>query len=270
MSNKPDRRHEQSGSAQTASSPEVVSAASTYIVFAALSGLFVSLWFSPNDSIITILIATFLGLMFAVRFWTVGLLFLTVQVGLFLAEPHALWRVNYSPGSSLLAMAVLTLLISSCRYLGLTSSPLPYRMTNRESIIAAMQHVRRSSRESFARFGVLPRDELVISSAEMIMMLVRIVVPVTVVSVLLTLIPLNLRAPEYAGLMPTVLHIIMLGAVLLVSCVLANGLMNVLAWRYLSETESRVFLRTELSKWIHREVSAVSRHRIKRRASRRN
>ncbi|NQV23359.1 MAG: hypothetical protein HQ518_03235 [Rhodopirellula sp.] len=254
--------------------PETVADAFTattvYMIFAALSGLFVSLWFSPNDSVITVLIAVFFALMFGVRFWSVALIFLMVQAGLFLAEPGSVGAYADSPGSSLLAGSVLALLISGSRYLTLTSSPSSYPLSNRSSIKVALQHARRAPRKSFRRFGVLPRDAVTVGSFELFTMLARIVISVAAVSMLLAIVPLDPAAPENARLIPTAVRTITLGIILLLICVLGNALMNVLAWRKPSPSEASFFLRSELSKWIHREVSAVSRRRIQLRASRRN
>jgi hypothetical protein len=255
---------------ESATPPDALTAASAYGILAALSGLFVSLWFSPNDSAITLLIAVFFLVMFGVRFWSVGLILLTVQAGLFLAEPLSLSAYSVSPGSSLLAIGVLALIISSCRYLTLTSSPTPYRLTNRSSAKVALHHARRrKSRKTFAAFGVLPRDESTVRSAEPFTMLGRMVLPVAAVSMMLTLIPLDPAAPNDARLYPPVVRTISLGIILLLICVVSNSLMNVLVWRKLSPAEARIFLRSEMSKWIHREVSRVSRRRIHFRSSRR-
>ena len=235
-----------------------------------MSGLFVTLWFSPNDSVITLLIAVFFLVMFGVRFWSVGLILLTVQAGLSLAEPHSMSAYSDSPGSSLLAIGVLTLMISSCRYLTLTSSPTPYRLTNRSSVKVALHHAfRRKSRKTFAVFGVLPRDGSTVGSAEFFTMLGRMILPVAVVSLMLTLVPLDPNTPNDARLYPPVVRTISLGIILLIICVMANSLMNVLVWRKLSPAEASIFLRSEMSKWIHREVSRVSRRRIRFRSSRR-
>jgi hypothetical protein len=251
--------------------PDALTAEFAYGIFAALSGLFVSLWFSPNDSAITLLIAVFFLAMFGVRFWSVGLILLTVQAGLFLAEPWSNGAYSYSPGSSLLAIGVLALMISSCRYLTLTSSPTPFRLTNRLSVKVAMHHARRrKSRKTFAAFGVLPRDGSTVGSVELFTMLGRIVLPVAAVSMLLTLVPLDPDTRNYAQLIPPAVRTITLGIILLLICVMANSLMNVLVWRKLSPAEANIFLRSEISKWIHREVSRVSRRRIRFRASRRH
>ncbi len=105
--------------------------------------LLVSMCFSPNDSIITILIAVFLMMTLGFRFWWVALLLLMVQVGLFLAEPGSVSGYSNSPGSSLVSIGVLVLLISCSRYLTLTSSPAPFRLSNRLSARVAYLHATR-------------------------------------------------------------------------------------------------------------------------------
>lgn len=250
--------------------PDVLNPAIVYAVMAGLSGLFVSMWLSPNDSLSRTLIVAFFGVMIGFRFWAVALIFLMVQVGLFVVEPWSLGAFVYSRGSYLVAIGVLALLISSCRYLTLTSSPSPYRLSNRSSFKVAMQHIRRMPRGDFARFGVLSRSASTVSSMEVVTMLLRIVMSVVAVSILLWAVPLQADSPEYARLHPSPVRAITLGVILLLVFVLANGLMNVLSWRRLSASEAKVFLRSEVSKWIHREVSAVSRRRIRFRASRRH
>lgn len=249
---------------------DVLTSSAVYAIIAGLSGLLVSQWFSPNDSVITVLLIVFFAVMLAVRFWVIALMLLLIQAGLFLVEPGSLNAFGNSEGSAFLTIAVLTLLISASRYLTLTSSPLPYRLSNRASIKVAVQHARRTPRRDFAAFGVLPRQSSTIDSTEVVTLLVRIVVPVAVVSVLLAAVPLDPAAPEYARLIPPAVRTITIGVILLLICVLTNSLLSALAWRRLSPAESRMFLRSELSQWIHREVSAVARGRIKSRASRRN
>ena len=162
-------------------------------------------------------------------------------------------------------------MISSCRYLTLTSSPTPYRLTNRSSVKVATHHARRrKSRKTFAAFGVLPRDGSTVGSAELFTMLGRMVLPVAAVSMLLTLVPLDPDTPSDARLIPPAVRTISLGIVLLLICVMSNSLMNVLVWRKLSSAEAKIFLRSELSKWIHREVSRVVRRRVRFRSSRRH
>ena len=241
-----------------------------YAIVAGVSGLFVSMWLSPGDSVSRSLIFVFFCVMIGFRFWAVGLIFLMVQVGLFVVEPGSIGAFVDSRVSFLVSIGVLALLISSCRYLTLTSSPSPYRLSNRSSFKVAMQHIRRMPRGDFARFGVLSRDPSTVSSMEVVTMLLRIVMSVVVVSILLSAVPLRPDAPEYARLIPPAVRAVTLGVILLMIYALANGLMNVLSWRRLSSSEAKVFLLSELSKWIHREVSAVSRRRIKFRASRRH
>ena len=252
------------------SSNDALAASTAYVIFAGLSALFVSLWFSPNDSIITIMIAVFLMTTLGFRFWFVALIFLMVQVGLFLVEPSSVSGYSYSPGSSLAAIGVLALLISCCRYLTLTSSPAPYRLSNRSSVKVAYFHATREPRNAFAPFGVLCRNESTVGSAELFTMLARTVIPVMAISVMLNLVPLDPNAPELARLIPPAVRTITLGIILLAICVLANSLLSILAWRKLSPSEARIFARSELSKWIHREVSRVSRRRIRFRNSRRH
>ena len=247
-----------------------IGGATAYMIIAGLSGLFVAAWFSPNDTVSKSLMIVFFGLMVGFRFWAVALIFLMVQVGLFLVEPGSLGAFSDSQGSSLLALGVLGLVISSCRYLTLTSSPLPYRLSNRESTRVALFHVRRRPRRSFIPYGILPRAESTANTAELLTMLARMVISTVAVSILLVLVPLDPMTPEVVRLHPSAVRTITLGIVLLLLWVLANGLMNVLAWRRLSSVEARLFLRSELSKWVHREVSSVARRRIRFRTSRRN
>jgi hypothetical protein len=270
MSNAYQRDSPRSSSPGADKASDTVSATTTYLIFVVLSGLFVSVWFSPNDTVTKSLIVAFFGMMAGFRFWTVALIFLMVQVGLFLVEPGSLGAYADSPGSSILAMGVLALVISCCRYLTLTASPVPYRLSNRESARVAMLHVRRRPRSSFVPYGILPRAESTVGKTELLTTLARIVVSVVAVSVLLVLVPLDPAAPENARLIPPAVRIITLIVVLLLIWVVTNGLLNVLVWRRLSTVEARLFLRSELSKWIHREVSSVSRRRIRFRASRRS
>lgn len=251
-------------------SPDTLAAAIAYIILAVLSSAFVSLWFSPNDSIIVIMIAVFLIMTLAFRFWSVALIFLMVQAGLFLVEPGSVSGYSQSPGSSLAAIGVLALLISCCRYLTLTSSPAPFRLTNRSSVQVAYQHATREPRKSFAKFGVLSRDDSTVGSAELFTMLGRMIIPVMAISAMLNFVPLDPNAPEHARLIPPAVRLITLGIILLAICVLANSLLSVVVWRKLSPAEARIFTRSELSKWIHREVARVSRRQIRYRKNRRH
>lgn len=265
-----DRRPGLNSRNKPAPSNDALAASTVYIIFAGLSALFVSLWFSPNDSIITIMIAVFLMMTLGFRFWSVALIFLTVQIGLFRVEPISFSGYSNSPGSSLLAAGVLAMLISCCRYLTLTSSPAPYRLSNRSSIQVAYFHATREPRKAFARFGVLSRNESTVGSAELFKTLARTVIPAMAISVMLTLVPLDPDMPNIARLIPPAVRTITLGIMLLAICVLANSLLSILVWRRLSPSEARIFSRSELSKWIHREVSRVSRRRIRFRNSRRH
>lgn len=249
---------------------ETISGATVYAILTVVSGLFVSVWLFPDDTVTRSLLLAFVGVMFAFRFWTISLIFFMVQVGLFLVEPGSLGAYADSPGSSILAMGVLALVMSSTRYLTLTASPVSYRLTNRESARVAMLHVRRQPRNAFLPFGVLPRAESTVARAELLTVFLRVLVAVVSVSLLLDLVPLDPDAPVYARLIPPAVRTITLIVILLLIWMVINGLMNVLVWRRLSTVEARVFLRSELSKWLHREVSSVSRRRLRLRASRRN
>lgn len=251
-------------------SSDSVSGAVAYAILTVVSGLFVSIWMSPNETLIKGLLFVCVAAIFVGRLWTMSLILFLIQVGLFLAEPGSLGAYAESPGSSLLAMAVLALLISSSRYLALTSLPVSYRLNTRESARMALMHLRREPRDGFASFGVLPRAESTVGSAELLTTLLRIAVAVIAVSMLLELVPLEPDSPAHARLIPPAVRTISLVVILLLVWMLINGLMNVLVWRRLSPVEARVFLRSELSKWIHREVSSVSRRRIRFRATRRN
>ena len=270
MQDTPDRRPGHNVLLNTQKQPDTIAAATVYIIFAGFSALFVSMWFSPNDSIITILIAVFLMMTLGFRFWSVALILLMVQAGLFLAEPGSVGVYSNSPGSSLASIRVLALVISCCRYLTLTSSPAPFRLSNRSSVRVAYLHATREPRKEFAPFGVLSRRDSTVGSGELFTMLARTVIPVVAISGILQLVPLDPDTPEIARLIPPAVRTITLGIILLVICVLANSFLNIFAWRRHSPSEARVFLRSELSKWIHREVSRVSLRRIRFRSSRRN
>lgn len=266
----PDRRPGDHILQDAQKQPDTISAATVYIIFAGLSALFVSMWFSPDHSIITILIAVFLMMTLGFRFWSVALILLMVQAGLFLAEPGSVGGYYNSPGSSLVAIGVLALLISCSRYLTLTSSPAPFRLSNRSSVRVAWQHATREPRKEFAKFGVLSRDDSTVSPGELFTMLARTVIPVVAISAMLQLVPLDPDTPEIARLIPPAVRTITLGIILLAICVLANSFLSIFVWRRQSPSEARVFIRSELSKWIHREVSRVSLRRIRFRSSRRN
>ena len=154
-----DHRPGFDSSKNDAPSNDALAASTAYLILAGLSAFLVSLWFSPDDSIITILIAVFFVMTLGIRFWSVAFIFLMVQVGLFLAEPGSVGGYSSSPGSSLVSIGVLALLISCCRYFTLTSSPAPYQLSNRSSVQVAFFHATREPRQAFAPFGVLSRDE---------------------------------------------------------------------------------------------------------------
>lgn len=270
MQDIPDHRLGDNVLQNTQKQTDTVAAATVYIIFAGLSALFVSIWFSPDHSIITILIAVFLMMTLGFRFWSVALILLMVQAGLFLAEPGSVGGYYNSPGSSLVAIGVLALLISCSRYLTLTSSPAPFRLSNRSSVRVAWQHATREPRKEFAKFGVLSRDDSTVGSGELFTMLARTVIPVVAISGVLQFVPLDPDTPSTARLIPPAVRTITLGIILLAICVLANSIMSIFVWRKQSPSEARVFIRSELSKWIHHEVSRVSRLRIRFRSSRRN
>lgn len=269
MQDTADRRPDHDVLLKGQEQPDTIAAATVYIIFAAFSALFVCMWFSPNESLITILIAVFLMMTLGFRFWSVALILLMVQAGLFLVEPGSVGGYYNSPGSSLVSIGVLALLISCSRYLTLTSSPAPFRLSNRSSVRVAWQHSTREPRKEFAKFGVLSRDDSTVGPGELFTMLARTVIPVVAISGMLQLVPLDPDTPNTARLIPPAVRTITLGIILLVICVLANSFLNIFVWRRQSPSEARVFIRSELSKWIHREVSRVSRRRIRFRSSRR-
>ena len=249
-----------------------LSPATGYAIAAVVSGLFISVWFSPNDSLLIGVFAACFVLMLTLRTWTIAVMLLLIQIELFLVEPHSINAFSQSDGSAILAVAVLALLIFTSRFLCLTSPPIPYPISLRSSIRAATLHARRVSREALAPFGWVPRDASSVSSSEVVTMLVRIVVPVAAVSVLLALIPLiplDPLAPNYARLIPPAVRTITLGVILLLICVITNSLLSVLSWRRLSVLESRIYIRSVLSKWIHREITAVVKRQLKLRKTRR-
>lgn len=241
-----------------------------YAVIAGASALLVAQRLSSSNSMAASLLVVLLVVTLTIRFWMVGLMLVVIQVSLLFMVPASWFASVHSQGSVFLTVAVLTLVMSTSRYLALTVSPMPYRVSGSWLHRVAMRHFRRAPCADFAAYGVLPRKVSTLTAMEVVTMLLRIVIAVAAVSVLLAMVPVYRDAPNFARLYPVVVRGIHIVVILLVIYVLTNGLLNVLVWRRLSSAESRMFLRSELSQWIHREVSAVARRRIKSRKSRRN
>lgn len=247
-----------------------VSPATAYGVGAVACGVFISLWFVPYDQLLKSIFALCFVAMFGLRSWTVALMLLLIQIQMFALERGSADAYGMSNGHPLLSVAVVALLIFSSRYLALTSPPIPYRLGMRESIRLAGLHLRRAKRDLFAPFGMRSRNTETVDSSEVITGLVRIFFPVVVVSFLLAAIPLDPYTPDYARLIPPAVRAITLGIILLLIFVVVNGVVKVVSWRRRSGLELKVFLRSELSQWIHREVSAVAKRQMKLRIRRRS
>lgn len=97
---------------------------------------------------------------------------------------------------------------------------------------------------------------------------VRVTAAVVLAAWLLTGVPIDLRAPDDVGLIPTAQRTIRLTITIALVTVVANTLFNGLAWRRLTPKAARLFHQATLTDWCGRELRTILRLQEKKKRRR--
>lgn len=248
---KPERR-----SAESKSSP-----AFFYAMAMVAGATAAAMMFRRGGVSLLVFFAVALGALVILRRWTVGVILLLIQAALLAGQPQVLMD-RASTSDLILASAVITLVIASCRFLMIAPELSPVADLSRATqrmLPRRFQHTP----------GPLTRRNSRFCPAERFTAALRILLSVGGAAFLLRSIPVNPRALDEAWLIPSGLRLISLGVLLLAIFLVTDLLIDVLTWRRISPREARVFLRSVLTSWCDRELRTVHRHELKQPRSRR-
>ncbi len=242
--------------------------------------------FSMDNMLLNLLtLGTCLAVLFGLKLWTGGLILFVFLFDQFLNErPVSPFATTALP-DVVYSLAMLVLLIAAGRYVGLTGHLVPYDGSITMIVWNRLQALRsrflndqggRSendeplSIEAAPDDGMRPRDVSTFRTAELLNGLLRAIIAVIIALMLLFLVPVSRDAFSTTGLPPLVLRSITLAIVLSLIYFVSGGLLSALSWRTLGPRPARVYLRSVMARWYHREVRAAVVRQVKDRQRRRS
>ena len=197
----------------------------------------------------------------------VNLLLVLVLTELFFTDIGETLPKGFDLGDLMYAGMVLLLVITACRYLVVMSPVVPYEGTS--SIGAALRWLFSWGKAEQPLRGVPARDAASFSGYELVSGATRVIVSVLIASITMKLIPVDPTAEETTGLLIGALRVITMGLVLLSVVVVANLLQSSFAWRKMTSSEAKLYVRSVFTRWNQREVGMIIRRQILNRQRRR-
>ena len=205
--------------------------------------------------------------MLLIRMWTVAVMFVLLQMKLAIRETPR-FPSGLDDGEVIFGIGVLVMIIAGCRLVALMSP-----MVTSDSTFFGMfrtAYRRLAGRSNEDRDAVMPtRRGATFSFADGLTGLARAIGAVAVAAVLLAQVPLDPTNRNTVLLFEWAVRPIMIGVVLIVVFQLARGSLGILAWRRLTESEARTYLRSEFIEWPHRDVRGVVVRQVNQRRDRR-
>lgn len=233
-------------------------------ITAALSAWVLSRSFPPELEIAGLLLLLIVGSTLLVRSTLIPALLFLTQLVMAATEQGSL-RHHVESRDQIIAGSLLALLLSSQRYLQV---PEPARLKR-----LLKQFSDRLPRWlSLSRSPTTPEQTTFHASSpasDILLIGMRAMAAVIVATLLLELVPNNLRAPDDVGLIPTAQRTIKLSLGIAVAVILINTLFNSVAWRRVSPRAARLFLHSELTEWCGREIRTILRLEEKQKRRRR-
>ncbi len=211
-----------------------------------------------------VLLPLFVGFLLFLRVWTIALLVLLFLVVLILNEPSR-YDQQMQPDAILFAAGMLVFVISACRFY-VSSAPLvnvkqtPLKSTR----FFSWEHWKPSR----VPHSIQPRHAQHFTLAEVWTGLLRACFTLAITMVLLWLVPLDLRSVQNVRLTPSGLRAIVLGISLFFIVMLTSGILSLFAWKRLSPSEARVYLKSTLTDFLHTDLRMYIKQKLKQRRAR--
>lgn len=196
-----------------------------------------------------------------VRLWTVAALFILVQMKLVFREaPRGVSIL--SDGELLFGIGVMLMLIAGSRLVSLTAP----MVTPDTTIVGLCRTIFRRfvGGENEDQRAVMPtRRGMTFSTAECLTGLARAVGAVAIAAFLLGRFPLDPMSLNRLLLFDWSARTITIGIVFVVIFQITTAVLGTLSWRRLTESEARVFVRSEVVQWGHRELRVAAKQNTK-------
>ncbi len=235
-------------------------------VAASLSAFLLTTRFPPGGELVSLLILMMVAAVLLARSMLIPLLLFLVQVVLFVTESGSLHH-TIDAGDKTVVGCLLVLLLSTLRYLQLPEPAASMRLRRQIREELHIPHwlklTRATSPEDSTTWHSGP------PSSEFLLIGVRVLLAVFMATWLLEFVPHNPQAPDDVALIPTAQRMIRLGLGFVIATIAIRTVLNSAAWRRMSPTAARLFLKTEVSAWCGRELQSVLRQEEKHKRRRR-
>lgn len=245
-----------------------IPAAGTYFAALLVSIVIVLPQFTASGDrrLFWLFLAALMGLLL-VRMWTVAAMFLLLQIQLGINErPRVI--AELASNEIVFGTGVLVMVIAGCRLATLVAPMVAPDSTIFGLIRTAWRRVVADSEEDAN--AVMPtRRGVSFSVSEGLTGLARAIGAVAVAAFVLSLVPLDPSTRSDVLLFEWAVRPITLGIGLIVVYQLVNAFLGILAWQRLSRAEARVYLRSDLVEWPHRDIRGVVRRQVNQRRDRR-
>lgn len=248
--------------------PKGIPAAGTYLAALLISVVIVLPEFtaSGDKRLMWLFLAALFGLVL-LRVWTVAAMFVLLQMKLGVTE--RMRPVSQLTGGELVfGIAVVVMLISASRLVSLIAPMVAPDATMFGLLRTIYRRLGSDPRED--QNAIMPaRQGKTFTAMEGLTGLLRAVCAVLVAVYLLAMVPLDQSTRDTVLLFEWAVRPITLGVILIVIYQLTNAVLSTLAWRGLSKPEARVYLRSELVEWPHRDIRGVVKRQVRDRGNRR-
>ncbi|MFK7819862.1 MAG: hypothetical protein AB8G99_14165 [Planctomycetaceae bacterium] len=210
------------------------------------------------------------------RTWMVGFVYFAALGFLLIAEPAAYRSVeDFDPGEVLYAISIIMFLITSSRYLVLTSPVLPYgTLSAKEMIQESIDFTKaafinspegRLTRKSRQNARLPNRHKRLLKPEEFLTTAARVLLATMIAYCLLKWFGPNPAAKVSFGLRVSALRAASL-AWFLTGLILVLGLLfTPISWLRHSPRQAGVYLRAQLTRWCFGDLRRIVRHLIKTR-----
>ncbi|MBM81772.1 MAG: hypothetical protein CMJ78_14435 [Planctomycetaceae bacterium] len=207
-----------------------------------------------------------LFLLLAIRFSVVTVILITVLVELGYKDQRILFPTGFGLGELIFVAAVVSMVITACRYLVVTSPIVAFDGVN--SLMSTCRWILSLGHFEREQSGIPKRRSQSFSNYELVDVVVRVLLAISIASLILRFIPVDPTAEVTTGLTLPGLRTITIALVLLTFIVVVNTGMTLIAWRQNTPVESQVYLRSVITRWCHREIRRIVKRQLRERQKR--
>lgn len=202
------------------------------------------------------------------RRWLIPLMLLLLITNQLVAEVPISIGPYFGLYDLTIALAVLTFVVAASRYVVLAGTPVSYYQGTWFERLATPFRQMLARWRNPAPLGISPRDPATFRMAELITGAIRIVAAVIVAAAILSAFPLDPRAGQRTGIIPTVSRTVELAATLTIAAIVIHFVIDTFCWRFLSRRQARMFLRREVTSDYAADLGRMARYQIKGRKKR--